>query len=136
MLRNFSLTFWGGIFLGKSCPGRIYVNPETGVLCSCSLYKSLQPNGLASSPCCGAISTILMELLCFQVAMHVCLNMCLAYSPNRFMCRGSAGLGKYGLELSPDPFVKTADNFCAQARYLVHVAFASLRRKYLVAALL
>ena len=33
-----------------------------------------------------------------------------------------------GLELKPDPLVKTADNFCAQARYLVHVTFAILQR--------
>ena len=35
-----------------------------------------------------------------------------------------------------DPFAKTADNFCAQARYFVHVTFATLRRKYSVAPLL
>ena len=33
-------------------------------------------------------------------------------------------------------FLKTADNFCAQARYFVHDAFATLRRKYSVASLL
>ena len=32
--------------------------------------------------------------------------------------------------------LKTADNFCAQARYFVHVAFATLRRKHSVAPLL
>ena len=60
----------------------------------------------------------------------------LQYSPNRFICRGSGGVGNTGLGANCDPPSKTADNFCAQARYLVHVAFATLRRKYSVAPLL
>ena len=42
----------------------------------------------------------------------------------------------YGPWAETDPFAKTADNFCAQARYLVYVAFAILRRFHSVASLL
>ena len=58
------------------------------------------------------------------------------YSPNRFICRGSDGLGNTCLGPEVAKFLKTADNFCAQARYFVHVNFASLRRFCSVASLL
>ena len=41
-----------------------------------------------------------------------------------------------GLGAMLDPFTKTADNFCAQVRYFVHVAFAILRHFRSVAQLL
>ena len=51
---------------------------------------------------------------------------------NSFSYRGSGGVGNTGLGPIPAKFLKTADNFCAQARYFVHVAFvrvASLLQK-------
>ena len=57
-------------------------------------------------------------------------------SPNRFICRGSDGVGirSLGPRLAKVP--NSADNFCAQARYFVHVTFATLRRFYSVGPLL
>ena len=52
------------------------------------------------------------------------------------MCRGSDGLANTCLGAIPAPVVKTADNFCAQARYFVHVTFATLQRKHSVTPLL
>ena len=54
-------------------------------------------------------------------------------SPNSFSYRGSDGVGNTCLGLMTDPFAKTAANFCAQARYFVHVTFATLRRNRSVA---
>ena len=66
-----------------------------------------------------------------------CNRICIGFpqdSPNRFICRGSDGVGLRGCYGPvPAPFAKTADNFCAQARYFVHVTFATLRRNRSVA---
>ena len=50
------------------------------------------------------------------------------FSPNSFSYRGSDGVGNTGLGLMLAKLLKTADNFCAEARYFVHVTFATLRR--------
>ena len=68
---------------------------------------------------------------CFRASIEKNLN-----SPNSFSYRGSNGVGITGLGATVDPSAKTADNFCAQARYFVHVAFATLRRFRSVAPLL
>ena len=52
----------------------------------------------------------------------------LNHSPNRFICRGSGGLGNTGLGPKSDKFRNSADNFYAQARYFVHVASLPCRR--------
>ena len=56
------------------------------------------------------------------------------YSANRFICRVLAVL--IYVPRSNYPFLKTADNFCEQARNFAHVTFATLRRNRSVAALL
>ena len=62
---------------------------------------------------------------------------CRGYIPlNSFSYRGSDGVGNTGLGPMVDPCAKTADDFYAQARYLVYVAFATLRRFRSVASLL
>ena len=60
----------------------------------------------------------------------------MAVDRSREVYRGSNGLGITGLGPMLDPFAKTADNFCAQAWYFVHVTFAALRRNRSLAPLL
>ena len=55
---------------------------------------------------------------------------------NSFSYRGSGGLDNTDLWPMTGKFLNSADNFCAQARYLVHVAFVILRRNRSVASLL
>ena len=50
------------------------------------------------------------------------------YSPNSFSYRGSGGLDNTGLGLLAGKLRKIASHFYAQARYFVHVTFATLRR--------
>ena len=53
---------------------------------------------------------------------------CKSNCPKIALAIGSGEVDNTGLGPEVDPFAKTADNFCAQALYLVHVTFATLRR--------
>ena len=75
-------------------------------------------------------------VLCCVILMLFCVNLFYFIPLNSFSYRGSGGVAHTGFGPMMTKFLKTADNFCAQARYLVHVTFATLRRNRSVASLL